>query len=211
MSKHIKDYDQRKSRAKEQKIFLVLTHEYDDDILERVYEVMGTTGNVYTVTINNIPSCTCPDYVTRSRRCKHIYFVLTRIMKVHSDKEDIEKYSNDDLRNMFEHIPQITESLKVDVAKLDKYKTLKKNKNGEVKMREITEEDVCPICLTEFMDESMDESESIDDSQIVYCKYSCGNCIHKQCFDMYNLKRTDIKCIFCLQSWNPPINAYIKL
>jgi hypothetical protein len=202
MSKEIKIVkdEQRKSRGLQQKIFLILTHKYDDDILERAYEVMGTTGNVYTVTINKSPTCTCPDYMTRAKRCKHIYFVLTRIMKVKPEQEDIEKYSNADLCNMFESIPQITESLRVDAAKLSKFKELKKNKNGEVKMREITEEDMCPICLTELD----------DPDDLIYCKYSCGYNLHKQCFDMYNTKRTEIKCLFCQQDWNPE-NHYIKL
>lgn len=202
MSKDIKIVkdEQRKTRGIKQKIFLILTYEYDDDKLERSYEVMGTTGNVYMVTINESPSCTCPDYVTRAKRCKHIYFVLTRIMKVRTEQEDIEKYPNDVLRNMFDSIPIITESLRVDATKLNKFKELKKNKNGEVKMRKIMEEDMCPICLME-----LDDSEDL-----VYCKYSCGNSIHKECFDMYNLKKTEIKCILCQNLWNPD-RQYIKL
>lgn len=185
--------DVRKARGKQQKIFLILTHEYDEDELERRYEVMGTTGNVYTVSIVNSPTCTCPDYTTRNKRCKHIYFVLTRIMKVKPNQEDIEKYLDDDLQDMFENIPQITENLRVDAHKLAKFKTLKKNGNGEVEKREIDEEAMCPICLAELYD---------CDEELIFCRYSCGYSLHKQCFDMYNSKQHgECKCIFCQKPW----------
>lgn len=185
--------DVRKARGKQQKIFLILTHEYDESELERKYEVMGTTGNVYTVGIVNSPTCTCPDYTTRNKRCKHIYFVLTRIMKVKSDQEDIEEYSDEDLQDMFENIPQITENLRVDASKLAKFKSLKKNGNGEVEKREIDEEAMCPICLAELYD---------CDEELIHCRYSCGYSLHKQCFDMYNSKQHgECKCIFCQKPW----------
>ena len=49
---------------------------------KRIYLIMGSTGNVYSVVITNKPTCTCPDFRQRKKRCKHIYFVLIRIMKV---------------------------------------------------------------------------------------------------------------------------------
>jgi hypothetical protein len=186
--------DVRKSRGKEQKIFLILTHEYDDVINERKYEVMGTTGNVYTVSIINSPTCTCPDFLTRGKRCKHIYFILTRIMKVEKIHEDIQTYTDKELIHMFKNIPQITENLRVDKSKLERYNQLKKNNNGEVDMRPITEDSECPICLLNLEDERLDE--------LTYCKYSCGYMVHTQCFDMYNTKRIgNIKCIFCQSPW----------
>lgn len=194
-------YNTRKSRGLEQKIFLILTHEYEKNILERKYEVMGTSGNVYTVTIKNDPDCTCPDYVNRHKRCKHIYFVLMRIMKVSEGLENIETYSDTDLEVMFENIPQITENLRVDSCKLAKFKQLKKNNNGEVKMREITEDDLCPVCL-----DGLYECKE----ELIYCKYSCGHGIHKQCFDMYNTKQDNIKCLFCHKEWKNN-SQYINL
>lgn len=185
--------EDRKSRGKVQKIYLVMTHEYSGDILERSYEVMGTTGNVYNVCIKTSPTCTCPDYTTRYKRCKHIYFVLSRIMKVKSDQEDIEEYTDDDLLDMFENIPQITENLRIDAHKMDKFKTLIKNGNGEVVMRDICEEDVCPICLDYIFD---------CNEEITYCKYSCGNVIHKECFDKYTDHRNETaKCLYCHKKW----------
>jgi len=194
--------DERKSRGKAQRIFLILTHEYNENELERKYEVMGTTGNVYTVIIKNKPSCTCPDHTNRYKRCKHIYFVLTRIMKVKPSQEDISTYDDEDLIDMFNNIPQITENLRINSSQLAKFKELKKNGNGEVEMRVIDEDDICAICLGELYE---------CNEEIVYCKYSCGHVLHKQCFDMYNSKRTEIKCLFCYKIWETEKKQYINL
>ncbi|VBB17960.1 hypothetical protein YASMINEVIRUS_423 [Yasminevirus sp. GU-2018] len=195
--------DTRKSRGKAQRIFLILTHAYEDDVLERSYDVMGTTGNAYNVCIKTSPTCTCPDYTTRHKRCKHIYFVLSRIMKVTEDQEDIEEYTDDDLRDMLSNIPQITENLRVDAGKIAKFKALKKNGKGEVEMRPINEDDVCAICLGDMYE---------CDEELTYCKYSCGSGIHKDCFDRYTAHRAEgAKCLFCMKQWERQGTAYINL
>lgn len=201
----INNDDDRKSRGQTQKIFLVMTHNIDNNS-QRSYDVMGTTGNVYTVCIKQSPTCTCPDYKTRYRRCKHIYFVLTRIMKVKKEEEDIKEYSNDQIVQMFVNIPDITNNLVVNKNIADKYKQLKLNPNGEViqKVYKNTE-DLCPICL-----DDIDNGEDIS-----YCKYTCGNNIHTYCFDIYykNL-HSEKKCFFCQKNWNKNGNAnaeYINL
>jgi hypothetical protein len=197
-----KDIDEvRKERGRKQKIFLILTHEYDDDCLERKYEVMGTTGNVYTVTICRTPTCSCPDYVTRHKRCKHIYFVLTRIMRIKEDQEDIAHYTDEDLQDMFDNIPQIVDNLKVDTTKLTKFKNLK-NGTFEHLMKTITPDDVCPICLDDMY---------CCEEELIHCKYSCGNALHKECFDMYNKKQHTVKCLFCFGNWNREVQQYINL
>ena len=69
-------------RAYDDPLYLIesIPPEDEDDPI-REFLVMGTTGNVYTVTIENEPSCTCPDFQLRQRRCKHIFFILMRVMK----------------------------------------------------------------------------------------------------------------------------------
>lgn len=184
----------RKTRGKIQKIFLILTHEFTEDCLERAYDVMGTTGNVYTVVINERPTCTCPDFTTRYNRCKHIYFVLTRIMKVDPSQEDNKEYDENNLETMFKNIPQITNNLKVSTDQVVRYKQLRKNKNGEVKQQKITDDTQCPVCLGELDDNDEDEV-------IIYCKFTCGGNIHKECFEMFNSKQLKPKCLICQNPW----------
>ena len=201
---YIKTINERKERGKKQKIFLILTYEYDNKIIERKYDVMGTTGNVYTVIIKNKPTCTCPDFTTRCTKCKHIYFVLTRIMQVKEEAEDVIEYSDNLLINMFKSIPKITENLKVKKSILDRY-NLKKDKNGMVPRKIFDEETVCPICLECFLE---------SDEETVYCRYTCGNSIHKNCFNMYLTKKVgcDKKCLYCLSFWEKNTDdMYINL
>lgn len=203
MPKVVKEENARKERGKAKNIFLIQTHEYDQKNRERKYDIMGTTKNVYTVTINKIPKCTCPDYKQRHNRCKHIYFVLTQIMKVSREREDIESYDDNELEDMFNKIPIITENLRVNAQCLQKYLgTKNKNKNGEVEMKEASEEDICPVCLGDIMDEN---------EETVYCKYSCGQCIHAKCFEMYNSQTKAIKCLFCQKDWTIDKKDYINL
>jgi hypothetical protein len=41
---------------------------------EEVFDIAGTTGNVYQVTISKVPSCSCPD-AAKGNQCKHIVYV----------------------------------------------------------------------------------------------------------------------------------------
>ena len=45
-----------------------------EDIPEETIEMAGTTGNIYSITISQLPSCTCPDN-RKGNQCKHIVYV----------------------------------------------------------------------------------------------------------------------------------------
>lgn len=44
------------------------------EIPEEKIDLAGTTGNVYSITICQLPSCTCPDS-RKGKQCKHIVYV----------------------------------------------------------------------------------------------------------------------------------------
>ena len=199
--KVVKNENPRKERGRGKNIFLIQTYEYDQKIKERKYDIMGTTKNVYTVTVNNTPSCTCPDYKQRNKRCKHIFFVLTQIMKVGEEREDSNSYSDNELDDMFSKIPEITENLKVNAQCLEKY-LCTQNQNGEVNMKNINDDDVCPVCLGDMLDQN---------DEITYCRYSCGSCIHTNCFAMFNSQKNIIKCLYCQKDWTLEKKEYISL
>jgi hypothetical protein len=48
------------------------------------FDVLGATGNVYTVTISRYPGCSCPDG-TKGNVCKHRLFVGLRVLKLAAD------------------------------------------------------------------------------------------------------------------------------
>lgn len=185
----------RKQRGIMQNIFLIESIIDETNKYEKCYVVMGSSGNVYQVTICNEPFCTCPDYVTRHKRCKHIFFVLVKIMK--TDKEDQDEYTDTELLEMFVRIPQITNNLIVNDKVKQKYNTLKPNSDSKITKKNT--DDLCPICL-----DDLENGDELD-----YCKFSCGKNIHKICFGMWSKSKGN-KCVFCSSHWTKN-DKYINL
>lgn len=100
----------RKKRALTQKITVLETiysanHDY------RAYLIEGTTGNQYDVAIRANPWCSCMDFELHKTRCKHIYYVLLKVLK--AKNVDKETYTKEELIEMFtgkspkpKHVPQ---------------------------------------------------------------------------------------------------------
>jgi len=184
----------RKNRGIKQNLFLIETKDIDQK--SKQYTVMGSTGNVYNVTIKNSPKCSCPDNKYRYRRCKHIYFILIKVMKVKKEEEDKRRFNDNDLEEMFKRIPEITNSLMVDGDIYNKYQNMNQQKITKKSL-----DDICPICL-----DDLENGEELD-----YCKYSCGKSVHSQCFGMWIKARNKKTCVFCRQIWEKNINDYINL
>ncbi|KAF8544052.1 hypothetical protein BDD12DRAFT_915579 [Trichophaea hybrida] len=45
------------------------------------FTITGSTGNVYTIVIGPIPSCDCPDGGNGRNTCKHILYILSKVLK----------------------------------------------------------------------------------------------------------------------------------
>ena len=195
--------DSRIAKAYNDRLYLVesIPPENEDDAL-REYIVMGSTGNVYRVKIKNEPCCTCPDNRIRKARCKHIYFILLRVMKV--DNEMQEYYDDEELIEMFKHIPKITHNLIANRVIRKKYKSIERkgkeveesesednsiDNEGKVEQKKIEEDDECPICL-----------DKLSIGEVDYCKASCGKSIHKKCFQMWCKQNKNI-CVYCRAEW----------
>ena len=168
----------RKERGKIQRLYLI-----DKNLVNYTnceFKVMGTTGNVYTVNMTNKPKCDCYDYKTRDRRCKHIYFILLRVMGLDEIGVDIEEYCDNELTVMFTTMKDPLNNVIIDSNIKNKYKTKKINK--PVNMRKLDE---CPICL-----------EDIGNKSVIHCESTCGNPVHKSCFDMWRKSKGN-QCVFC--------------
>ncbi len=185
----------RKKRGLSQKIYLIETIQPKTKLI-REFVVMGSTGNVYTVTIKNIPVCTCPDNTTRKKICKHIFFVLVKIMNCFNP--DLGNYTDTQLEIMFNSIPIITNLLCVDQNVKNKYNELKESNNKKITQKN-TDDDCCPVCL-----EDLNNGEDL-----TFCKVKCGKNIHTNCFNMVNSKKSVITCMFCQSNWNE--EKYINL
>jgi len=187
-----------KARAKTEKLYLIESLQSDRAEIKQ-YDIMGSTGNVYTVTICNQPTCTCPYYVSRHIRCKHIYFILIRIMNVLPENEDMDEYSDSDIMTMFNSIPEVAQNLVVNNKTRDKYAAAK---SGKPTAAQKSIDDLCPVCL-----DDLENGEELD-----YCKYSCGKAIHVDCYNIWSKNRKSSTCVSCRAEWTLKVDGkYINL
>jgi len=159
---------------------------------QRIFVIMGHSGHVYNVTISNVPNCTCPDFMHKNRRCKHIYFVLMRIMNINNYKERY--FSDEQLEEMFLNVPPVAQNLIYVGEKVN-------NEEKEVEQK-FDKDDICPICL-----DPLENGKDLD-----FCRYSCGKTIHKKCFSMWEKTKGSI-CVFCRAEWHSklPIKNHKKV
>ncbi|KAJ3865494.1 hypothetical protein EV359DRAFT_80428 [Lentinula novae-zelandiae] len=66
--------------AQAQRIYLIERNR-EGNALKEEFTVQGSTGNVYTVTIDNTPHCNCPDH-QKGHHCKHLLFILVKVLQI---------------------------------------------------------------------------------------------------------------------------------
>lgn len=75
-------YEQhRLEKCLKEKMVLVACERAEDE-KGVIYHVQGGSGNTYKLTLGSLPVCSCPDQRVRQGLCKHILFVLIKILKV---------------------------------------------------------------------------------------------------------------------------------
>ena len=73
-----------------------------NNLHERQFNVNSISGNKYTITVNRLVNCTCPDCQHRVRRCKHINFIMKELL--HENEPRI-YYDNKALDKLFKYLP----------------------------------------------------------------------------------------------------------
>ncbi|CAF1277086.1 unnamed protein product [Rotaria magnacalcarata] len=201
MSSAIRD---RIERALHQRLYLLAATKSSNEIVSREYKVLGNTANVYTVIITHVPSCSCPDYA-KGHLCKHIIFVLHRVLKVSRSSPLLYQQAlvTDELNEIFS---------KADAQYNGSYILAEQSireayhaKTGDpdviinpktIQQKTITNEDECPICY---------ESMINDKNNVIFCSKSCGNNMHKNCFEQWRQAkvsmRESVTCPFCRVEW----------
>ncbi|KAF5742489.1 hypothetical protein HS088_TW09G00538 [Tripterygium wilfordii] len=186
---------------------IVRAVEHDLHLLHRSesnFSILGATGNVYTVRLSTTPSCTCPDLI---RPCKHILFVLIRVLGVYAEDESIRGTT---LRQSLVSCLLGTPTLPEALARKDVRKTFhalsseaknKKRPRSEAEV-EIPEGTVCPVCL--------DEMEKGD--KAVACE-KCKNLLHEECFSKWKRSRGSnaVTCVICRARWTSEEDKYVYL
>lgn len=142
-------------------------------------QMAGSKGNVYTITITHLPTCTCPQssYRKKEGACKHILYVLHHVLKAPAHL----RYQNAFLTTELQEIVATAPALPSEVVEEEAM-------DGNRKPIE----DDCPICCMEF-----EEGEDV-----AWCRAACGNNIHQVCFDQWARSKPDkVTCPFCRTEW----------
>lgn len=187
-----KSYDERLQRALRQRI-IMLNEKIKDNHVEGEYVVCGNSATHYTVSVGTKPTCTCPDFVYRRNRCKHIFFVLVNVLGMRRQMTMSSSFRSQDLKHYFrERIEKINSSvIKVfedDVIEVD----LDDAKHADVLRKPFHEYD-CPICL-----EPMDEEKEC----IIFCEKTCGNNMHTICVERWSQHCGKWECPLCRSKWD---------
>lgn len=184
------DVDARVDRALKQKLFLINSEMVTDT--DATFDVMGTTGNVYTVEFgSDHTTCNCPDFALRGRRCKHIFFTLLKVMRADVSWAYKDEFGDDELILLFQQLANIPTVAVASKVSIDRYKMLKSGDSGGLTMSGV--DDDCLICMDELQNGDL----------LIHCKYGCGKPVHRECFDYYTKQHTR-KCLTCGKSMDPP-------
>ncbi|XP_016500677.1 uncharacterized protein LOC107819109 [Nicotiana tabacum] len=175
------------------RIFRALSHHLR--LLHRcdaTFFVLGATCNVYTVTLSTTPSCSCPD---RTTPCKHILFVLIRVLGVSID--DTCLYRRTLRPCQLQHLlnlPISTEALATEKIRGMFHHLFSQEWRQRTSPIQIKVEDgtTCPVCL-----EEMNKEE-----QVAACG-TCKNPIHEKCLMAWkrSSRKRFISCVLCRARW----------
>jgi len=206
MSKKVKD---RFLRALTQRLYLI--HREKISPCEMKFAVLGNTGNVYHVVINQLPKCNCPDNL-KGNFCKHIIFVLCRVLKVDPGSPIVYQQAllKSELQHIFENAPPDPSiTVKANLAVQTTYMALagkaEPDKEEKIKRKPISDKDECSICC-----EALGEKELT-----VWCQGQCGNNFHQDCFNQWSRSSQnngqDVTCPLCRILWVKQPEAAIEV
>jgi len=194
----------RINRAKTQRLYLVSRGQVTDD-LSCEFVVLGSTGNVYTVTIGRLSSCTCPDH-QKGNLCKHILFILLKVMGIDPNSPLAYQVAllSSELEEMFQcmtnrrvggtHVlaneqvrSRYAASLKSDGDVEDANTTT----TSGIKRKSLEQDADCPICF-----------DSLASGKLTYCRVACGTNFHEDCIQRWcGQHRANPTCPNCRQPW----------
>jgi hypothetical protein len=143
--------------------------------------IMGNSGMAYAVhvpfealqleTLDDSITCTCPDNQRRGKLCKHIFFLLYRVLR--HDPTSLPCHA-DVIRGCREfHLNQ------------DNYSDREQTKRSRKEPRVLDPNQECPICYEKLMG-----------TEMVYCQTQCAQSIHTECYQQC-LRYGKSSCPYC--------------
>ena len=166
------------------------------------FTVLGSTGNVYTVTLTSVPFCNCPDYQRRHDSCKHLLFVLLKVIGLAiNDPLSYQKaYLTSELEVLFEKLRTrrvggtVLANAHVRAAVAGETRPDADDLESSSKRRSLEDGDAdCPICF-----EDVKECPAL---QLTFCRSTCGANFHAECIRKWLGNGRNKGCPLCRQPW----------
>ncbi|KAJ7189417.1 hypothetical protein GGX14DRAFT_538191 [Mycena pura] len=183
----------RVERVMTQRFFMVDRKRFEGELKEE-FQVLVSTGNVYTVAIQRVPSCDCPD-ARKGNHCKHIVDQSTgywyqKALLTH-ELESI--FAGAPLApNTLAH-PRVREAYERAIGKSQPAST---PASSAPKKRLPTEDDDCAVCYEKL--------HTVAESTLAFCE-SCSNAVHGECFEQWKQtsrnKGAKVTCMYCRAEW----------
>ncbi|XP_030836317.1 E3 ubiquitin-protein ligase ZSWIM2 [Strongylocentrotus purpuratus] len=150
--------------------------------------------------------CTCSVFKKEKEPCKHICWVLLKKFRLDRNNElsyqrgFVEREINDVLRGLAKKEDPRRRAVAARIARnAAKGDTTYHHTDGKeaLQQREITEEDVCPICQDELLGNR---------EPVTYCRFGCAKSIHIKCMKVWadhqkSTGETVLKCPLCREDF----------
>lgn len=166
----------RIERALSQRLHVLRRSEDSSD-----FTIQGSTGAYYNVQLDyekGFCTCNCPDAVIRGQRCKHILFVLLKVLRLATNHV------------LYRNLGYIRDDLDRALRDVVGNRERPSNAAPAVDRRPFAGVD-CGICF--------DEMDADDKENLVYCERGCGQHVHGACMQKWLLREQT--CVYCRCQW----------
>ncbi|KAL6750982.1 hypothetical protein V8C86DRAFT_2793293 [Haematococcus lacustris] len=156
------------------------------------------------VLIGARPSCSCalPGGPTPAELCLHLLFVLVKVLRVPASNPLVWQLSLTD-RELEEVLRcgLLPDRPAHDERPVGRSKTTGSQAGstpGQVKRKELDEEEPCPICY--------EDMAGLAPEFMVWCRYGCGSNVHGKCMNIWAEHQTkalgkELSCPLCRAAW----------
>lgn len=163
-----------------------------------IVRLVGKTGRIYTVefTINQEPTCTCPDHKYRQVQCKHILFILLKVFGLpHTRWQDVHDFAAvvTKIRSRQHHPEVVAVSATPAEHKyihhiMSQHEKRNNPKKAKTKtLNKVPRNEECGICL---------ETINLQNEAFGICD-ACHNGWHAICYKRWKEVSHRSVCIFC--------------
>ena len=164
----------RKQRGLKERIYLLNAFRNNEN--EWTLSVKGSSNKIYEIKLsNNDVKCKCMDFSIRGRICKHLYFIIGRVIRTNNLLSLINEV--DDIKINYELISTLLNDILKNHLQNNKIDNVCYDKN-----------ECCSICFEEFGNEPVEQ-----------CQIQCKNTFHSECIKIWISKNST--CPLCRCEW----------